>query len=286
MHENNSSRQFNRDEDVNRICKDGSALHSISLFETAITARRVKAHDDIQQEKRPASSILSVIDNKEDEQDRDELQLLGFDLHKETKNIEETRVKTHNQSAVLPNCQVSQDAASVCQRSYSTPNTPEEKNPEGQDAESSLQKSSLETRLGASELISNTGLECYDETCESQESADNSEHEHSDETDKSTNLETKETTQATQDLMLERKPKNTHQSNKVPCGKIQIRIISASIEIWRKSRIFLGDGQSHLRRRNFSRGVQGHAPPENFENCNANRAILQHLGKNSLFFPC
>ena len=38
--------------------------------------------------------------------------------------------------------------------------------------------------------------------------------------------------------------------------------------------------------RKFSRGVRGHAPPENFENCNANRAILQHLGKNSLFFPC
>ena len=31
-------------------------------------------------------------------------------------------------------------------------------------------------------------------------------------------------------------------------------------------------------------GVQGHAPPENFENCSANRAILQHLGKNSQYF--
>ena len=197
MHENNSSRQINKDEDVNQICKDGSVLHSISLFKAAIPARRVKAHDNIQQEKRPASSILSVTDNKENEQDRDELQLLGFDLHKETTNIEETRVKTQKQSAVLPNSQVSQDTASVCQRSYSTPNTPEQRNPEGQDAESSLQKSSLETRLGASKPKNNTGPECYDKTCESQESADNSEHEHSDETDESTNLETKETTQAT-----------------------------------------------------------------------------------------
>ena len=182
VRENNSSRQYNKDENLNRICKDDSALHSVSLFETAIPARREKAQDDVQQEKRPASSILSVTDIKEDGQDRDELQLLGFDLHKETTKIEETRVKTHNQSTVLPNSQVFQDAASVCQRSYSTPNTPEQRNPEGQDAESSLQQSSLETRLGASEPINNTGPECYKETYKSQESTDNSEHEHSDET--------------------------------------------------------------------------------------------------------
>ena len=40
---------------------------------------------------------------KEEEQDTDELQLFGFDLHKETRKTEETRVKTHNQSTVLPN---------------------------------------------------------------------------------------------------------------------------------------------------------------------------------------
>ena len=132
-----------------------------------------------------------------------------------------TRVKTHNQSTVLPNCQVFQDVASVCQHSYSTPNTPEQRNPEGQDAESSLQKSSLETRFGASEPINNTGPECYDETCESQESADNSEHEHSDEKDKSKNLEIKETTQAPQDLMLERKPKDTQRSNRAPWFRLE-----------------------------------------------------------------
>ena len=153
VRKNNSSRQYNKDENLNRIYKDNSALHSVSLFETAIPARREKAQDDVQQEKRPASSILSVTDIKEDGQDRDELQLIGFDLHKETTKIEETRVKTHNQSTVLPNSQVFQDAASVCQRSYSTPNTPEQRNPEGQDVESSLQQSSLETRLGASEPI-------------------------------------------------------------------------------------------------------------------------------------
>ena len=87
-------------------------------------------------------------------------------------------------------------------------------------------KFSLETRLGASEPINDTGPECKDETYESQESADNSEHEHSDETNKSTNSETKETTQASQDLMIERKPKDTQQSNRIPCGKVQIRIIN------------------------------------------------------------
>ena len=224
VRENNSSRQYNKDENLNRICKDDSALHSVSLFETAILARREKAQDDVQQEKRPASSMLL-------EDDRDELQLLGFDLHKDTTKTEETRVKTHNQSTVLPNSQVFQDAASVCQRSYSTPNTPEQRNPEGQDAESSLQQSSLETRLGASEPINNTGPECYDETCESQESADNSEHEHSDEIDESTNSETKEITQAPQDLMLERKSKDTQRSNRVPCFKIQIRIINMKHDI-------------------------------------------------------
>ena len=52
VHENNSSKQYNKDENVNRICKDDSALHSISLFETAIPARREKAQDDIQQEEK------------------------------------------------------------------------------------------------------------------------------------------------------------------------------------------------------------------------------------------
>ena len=123
--ENNSSIQYNKDGNVNRI----SALHSISLFEAAIPARREKAQDDIQQDKRPASSILPVTDIKEEEQYRDELQLFGFDLHKETRKTEETRVITHNQSTVLPNCQVYQDTVSVCQRSHSTPNTLEQRNP-------------------------------------------------------------------------------------------------------------------------------------------------------------
>ena len=103
----------------NQTCKDESALHSLNLFEAAIPARREKS-----QEKRPATSILSVADIKEDEQDRDGLQLFGFDLHKETTNTEETRVKTHNQSTVLPNSQV---YALVCQRTHSTHNTNEKR---------------------------------------------------------------------------------------------------------------------------------------------------------------
>ena len=102
MRVNNSSRQYNKDKNVNRICKDDGAFHSISLSEAAIPARREKALNDIQQEKRPAGLILPVTDN-EDEQDIDELQLFGFDLHKETRKTKETRVKTHNQSTVLPN---------------------------------------------------------------------------------------------------------------------------------------------------------------------------------------
>ena len=173
VHENNSSKQYNRDENVNRVCKDDSALHSISPLEAAIPVIREKAQDYLQQEKRSANSTLPVTDIKEDEQDSDELQHFGFDLHKETRKTDETRVKTHNQSTVLPNCQVCQDTAPVCQRSQNTPNTPEQRNSEGQDAENSLQKSSLETRLGASEPknTGNTGPKCYDETCESQESA-------------------------------------------------------------------------------------------------------------------
>ena len=69
----------------------------------------------------------------------------------------------------------------------------------------------------------NTRPKCYDETCESQEPAENSEHEHSDQTDENTILETKETSQ---DLMLERKPKDTQRSDTVPCDKVQIRLIN------------------------------------------------------------
>ena len=61
-----------------RIYKDDSALHSTSLFETAIPARRQKAQEDIHQAKRLTNSILSVTDIKEDKQDRDELQLFGL----------------------------------------------------------------------------------------------------------------------------------------------------------------------------------------------------------------
>ena len=58
------------------------------------------------------------------------------------------------------------------------------------------------------------------------ESADNSEHESSDETEESTNLETKEATQAPRDHNGRRNPKDTQQSNRIPCGKVQIRIIN------------------------------------------------------------
>ena len=47
VRENNSSRQYNKDENVNRICKEDSALHSTSLFEAAIPARREKSQDGI-----------------------------------------------------------------------------------------------------------------------------------------------------------------------------------------------------------------------------------------------
>ena len=75
-----------------------------------------------------------MTDIKEDEQDRDEQQLFGFAFQQETIKIEETRVKTHNQRTVLPNGRVYQE------QSYSTPNTPEQRNPEVQVAENSQQK--------------------------------------------------------------------------------------------------------------------------------------------------
>ena len=139
---------------------------------------------------------------------------MGFDLHKETTKIEETRVKTHNQSTVLPNCQVFQDAASVCQRSYSTTYTPEQRHPEGQDEEISLQKSSLETRLGASEPINNTGPEQHDETCESQDPL----------TTQNMNTATKVTNTRT------RKPKRLHKHSKTLCSKENRRIPSDQTE--------------------------------------------------------
>ena len=53
VRENNSSRQHNKVENLNRICKDDGALNSVSFFETAIPARREKAQDDVQEEKGP-----------------------------------------------------------------------------------------------------------------------------------------------------------------------------------------------------------------------------------------
>ena len=85
--ENNSKGQYHKAETVNRVCKDDGALHSVSLLETAIPARREKAQEDIQQEKKnPGNTVmlLSETDIKEDEQDRDEQQLFGLGVH--TKN--------------------------------------------------------------------------------------------------------------------------------------------------------------------------------------------------------
>ena len=45
--ENNSLRQYPEAETVNPLCKDDSALHSVSLLKTAIPARREKAQDHI-----------------------------------------------------------------------------------------------------------------------------------------------------------------------------------------------------------------------------------------------
>ena len=62
--ENNSSRQYNKDENLNRICKDDSALHSISFFETALPARREKAQDDVQQKKKKKARQFNIISNR------------------------------------------------------------------------------------------------------------------------------------------------------------------------------------------------------------------------------
>ena len=138
-------------------------------------------------------------------------------------------MKTHNKSTVLPNYQVYEDTASVCQRSHSIP---EQRNPEGQHAESSLQKTSLETRLGASELINtnNTGHECY-HFAKTKPAKVKSRL-----TTQNMNTATKLTKAQTrkpkklhkhpQERMIERKPKDTQRSNRVPCGKVQVRIIN------------------------------------------------------------
>ena len=92
-------------------------------------------------------------------------------------------MKIHNQTTVLSNCQVYQDTT------YSAHNTPEQRYPDTQDAESSLQKFSLETRLRESETVKTCtkNTECCGETSKSQESAGNSEQEHH---DKGENTET------------------------------------------------------------------------------------------------
>ena len=63
VNETISSRQFNKDENLNRICKDDSALH-LSLFETAISARREKAQDDNFYIARKKPRQFNIISNK------------------------------------------------------------------------------------------------------------------------------------------------------------------------------------------------------------------------------
>ena len=67
---------YNKDEDVNRICKDDRALHSESLPETAIPARRERKHET--QEERSGNTILLETYIKGDEQGRNEQQLFQF----------------------------------------------------------------------------------------------------------------------------------------------------------------------------------------------------------------
>ena len=149
----------------------------------------------------------------------------------ETTKIEETTVKTLNPSTVLPDCQIYQDLTFVCQRTYSAPNTPEQRALAGQEAESSLQKYSLQTRLCAREPMNtctnNKGPECCVAKPAKVKSADNSdsEHEYRAESDENKNSKTNETIQTPQDLMLERKPKEPQRANRAPCCKVQLRVI-------------------------------------------------------------
>ena len=47
VHKNNSSSQDNKDQNVTWNCEKDSALHTISLFETAISTRREEVQDNI-----------------------------------------------------------------------------------------------------------------------------------------------------------------------------------------------------------------------------------------------
>ena len=53
-----------------------------------------------------------------------------------------------------------------------------------------------------------------------------------------------------------------------------------------KVEFFLGRDKATAEGRTSLRGGPRACSPENCKNCNADRAILQHLGKNSPFFPC
>ena len=62
--ENNIMRPYHKAETVNRICKDGSALHSVSLLKRAIPKRSEKAQYDIGHTARKKAWQYNVIGNR------------------------------------------------------------------------------------------------------------------------------------------------------------------------------------------------------------------------------
>ena len=52
VRKNNSSRQYNKDENLNRICKDDSALHSIIFFSKQLSPREERKHKTIYSKKK------------------------------------------------------------------------------------------------------------------------------------------------------------------------------------------------------------------------------------------
>ena len=126
-HKNNSPSKRNKTAFMNQISKDNSALHSLSLLDTASPTSREIAQHKRKQAKRPNNKVLLKTVVKKDQQERGEQQLFAPTLSKGVRERDETRLKIQNQCTNLSNSPGDQETTILSQHSSNTADKREQK---------------------------------------------------------------------------------------------------------------------------------------------------------------
>ena len=184
-----------------QIFEDDSALHSQSVFDTAICTGLGTKQTETQRENIPNNSFLLRANCINEQHYRDEQQLFDTTIRKRTTEEEKTKMITHgsNKTTGLSNSHNDHDTASVSQHSKDTRSplyTPEQKT--RADSAGSEQKYSHKPRLSTSSVTLNK---------------DHSEDELSDDTNDSQHSELHDTEKYTNTISLKTKV------NRMTCSK-------------------------------------------------------------------